>query len=114
MNISLMNIRICFQKNVITSDTIGNHMNEWVDYYSCHATGSGGNASQKGAEAENAVTVTAHPSIDFTVRWCKALSNVTTDGYRIIFGGESYNIIGIDHMNYKRKSLKFRCQKEVR
>ena len=114
MNISLMNIRICFQKNVITSDTIGNHMNEWVDYYSCHATGSGENASQEGAEAENAGTVTAHPSIDFTVRWCKAISDITTDGYRIMFEGEPYNIIGIDHMNFKRKSLKFRCRKEER
>jgi len=31
-----------------------------------------------------------------------------------MFEGEPYNIIGIDHMNFKRKSLKFRCQKEAR
>lgn len=114
MIISLMNIKICFQKNIIASDAIGNRVSEWVDYYSCHATGSGENSSQKGAEDETAGITAVHPSIDFTVRWCKALSDITTDHYRIIFNGDIYNIIGIDHMNFKKKSLKFRCRREER
>jgi len=114
MIISLMNIIICFQKNTITSDTIGNRVSKWVDYYSCHATGSGENSSQKGVEDEVAGMTAVHPGIDFTVRWCKALSAITTDEYRIIYDGEIYNIIGIDHMNFKKKSLKFRCRREER
>lgn len=114
MVISLLNIRITLQQNTVFVDEIGNRKNEWVDFYSCYATGSGENSSLKGVEEETAGMVTVHPSIDFTVRWCKALSDVTTDGYRIMFEGEPYNIIGIDHMNFKRKSLKFRCQKEAR
>ena len=29
----------------------------------------------------------------------------------IVFNGEIYNIVAVDHMNYKKKSLKLRCQK---
>ena len=37
MNISNMNVRITFQKNAVVIDKIGNHTNEWQDYYSCYA-----------------------------------------------------------------------------
>ena len=114
MIISLMNIKIRFQKNTIASDAIGNRINEWVDYYSCHATSSGENSSQKGAEDEVDSMIAVHPGIDFTVRWCKALSDISTDGYRIIFDDDVYNIIGIDHMNFKKRALKFRCQRVER
>lgn len=114
MKISLMNIKILFQKNTISSDAIGNRISEWADCYSCHATASGENTGAKGIEDEAAGMTVAHPGIDFTVRWCKALSGITTDGYRIIFDGDIYNIIGIDHMNFKKKSIKFRCHREER
>ena len=38
MNIAAMNVRICFQKSSVVTDEIGNHTNEWVDYFSCYAT----------------------------------------------------------------------------
>ena len=41
MNISNLNVRIRFQKNAVVIDKIGNHTNEWQDYYSCYATVSG-------------------------------------------------------------------------
>ena len=41
MYISNLNVRITFQKNAVVIDKIGNHTNEWQDYYSCYATVSG-------------------------------------------------------------------------
>lgn len=47
MEVALLNVRITFQKNEVISDAIGNHRNEWTDYYSCYATVSGESGSEK-------------------------------------------------------------------
>lgn len=49
MDIALMNVRILFQKNAVQTDKIGNHINTWEDYYSCHATVSGEGGTEKTA-----------------------------------------------------------------
>ena len=49
--------------------------------------------------------------ISFTIRFCKQAAKVTADGFRILFGGEIYNIVAVDHMNYSREALKFRCKR---
>ena len=114
MDIALLNVKIVFQKNTVTVDQIGNHLNTWDDYYACHATVSGENGSQNGGESEKAGMVVDHSGTDFTVRFCGKIKDVNLNEYRILFNGEPYNIIGIDHMNYKRRSVKFRCRKEQR
>ncbi len=110
MEIALLNVRIMFQKNSVTVDAIGNHKNEWTDEYSCYATVSG----EGGTERQTAGTTVDDADLAFTVRYCKKSEDITTDGYRVLFGGEIYNILAIDHMNYKKKALKFRCQKVMR
>lgn len=107
MDISLLNQKIMVQKNTITVDEIGNHLNTWEDFYSCHATVSGESPSESTA----AGTVVDNTKVDFTIRWCKSVSQITSDGFRILYGDEIYNILGIDHMNFKKKSVKFKCQK---
>ncbi len=110
MDIALLNVRITLQKNTVMTDGIGNHKNGWADYYSCHATASGESPKEDaaaGAVADNGKT-------DFTVRWCKAVSAADSTGYRVVYNDEIYNILGIDHMNFKKKSVKFRCQKAGR
>ena len=42
------------------------------------------------------------------------LAAVTSTGYRVIFGGEYYNILSIDPMNYQKKTLRFTCRREKR
>ena len=111
MEISLLNTRITIQKSTVTGDTVGNHTAVWTDFYSCHATVSGENGSSKGGEDTEAGTVNDHSGISFTVRFCGCLDALTTDGYRVLFHGDIYDIIGIDHMNFKRKCLKLRCRK---
>ncbi len=107
MKIALFNERITIQKAVVTVDGIGNRKNSWEDYYSCFATISGEN----GTEREVAGTTVEQSDIAFTVRWCSTVSEISSTGYRIMFHGEIYNILLIDHKNFKKKSLKFKCQK---
>ena len=111
MNISLLNTTITVQKSTVITDAIGNHTTAWTDYYSCHATIGGENSSSKGGEDTEAWTVVDHSGIDFTVRYCSAVSALNITEYRVLYAGELYDIIGIDHMNNKRKCVKLRCRK---
>lgn len=114
MDIALLNTRITIQKATVTADAIGNRKNGWTDFYTCYATVSGEAASSVGSEKDAVGTTVDHSAISFTIRWCRSASEVNSTGYRILFGGEIYNILSVDHMSYKKKALKFRCQKERR
>ena len=104
MEIALLNVKITFQKNSVVSDAIGNRKNIWTDYYTCHATVSGEGGDEKAAAGLTVV----ESDLAFTVRFCKRAAEVTVDGFGIVFNGETYNIVSVDYMNYKKKSLKFR------
>ena len=110
MEIALLNVKVTFQKNSVAADDIGNRRNVWEDYYTCHATVSGESGNEKAAAG---LTV-AKSDIAFTVRFCKQAAEVTADGFRILFQGEIYNVAAVDHMNYRKKALKFRCEKARR
>lgn len=110
MKVSLLNEKILFQKSAVVSDAIGNHKNEWEDYYSCFATigAEGGNEKSEAGQTVDGASIT------FTVRCCSQLVDIVSTSFRILFRGEIYNILSVDHMNYKKKSLKFRCEKARR
>lgn len=110
MKIALLKVRITIQKSTVVTDKYGNHKNEWTPYYSCYATVS----SESPKEDTAAGTVVDSSKIDFTVRYCECAAAVTSTGYRIMFNDETYNILGVDHMNYKNKAVKFLCQKVSR
>lgn len=107
MDVALLNEKITFQKNAVEVDAIGNHNNVWVDFYTCYATISG----ESGRESNNAGTTTDNVDIAFTIRWCKKVAEVDSTRFRIMFHNEIYNIVAVDHMNFKKNCLKFRCQK---
>lgn len=107
MDIAALNVKIMFQKNETVTDEIGNHKAVWNDYFSCHATVSG----EGGTEAAMAGQIVDNADIAFTVRFCKAVQAVTATGYRIVFQGEIYNILAIDHLRFRRNALKFKCEK---
>lgn len=113
MEVSLLNVKITFQKNAVEVDGIGNHKNTWEDYYSCHATVSG-EAGRQTSESEVAGIVADESDVSFTVRYCKKASVIDSTGYRVAFDGGVYDILAIDHMNYKKKCLKFKCRKARR
>lgn len=110
MDIAALNVKIMFQKNETVVDTIGNHQNQWSDFYSCYATLSD---SEGKSSAETAVAgqLLDQSDISFTVRFCKRTLAVTSTGYRILWNGDIYNILKIDHLNFKKRALKFRCEK---
>lgn len=107
MNIALMNVRIEVQKNSVITDKYGNHKNTWEPYLSCYATVSGETPKQ---ETDAGLTVD-DSKMDFTIRFCRAASAITPTGYRVIFDSEIYDILGVNHMNFKKKGLKLLCQK---
>lgn len=113
MDIALMNEKVRFQKNRIVTDNIGNHKNEWEDFYSCFATisGEGYNSSK---EKEAAGLTVEDTAMSVTVRYCRKTAEITSDEFRILFRGEIYNIVNVDHLNYKKKCLKFNCRKARR
>ena len=100
MKIELLNVRIYLSKNTVTVDSIGNHKNEWQPYYTCYATVS----AEGGKEMTDA-------GMDFTIRWCAQSAAITSTGYRVQFQDELYDVLSVDHMNFKRKGIKLHCRK---
>ena len=110
MKVSLMNEKIVIQKSSVIADTIGNRKNVWEDYYSCFATITG----EDGNEKSEAGQTVMEEEVAFTVRYCKSVMAINTAEYRIVFRGQLYNIISVNHMNFKKKSVKFKCQRARR
>lgn len=111
MEIAAMNVRITFQKNGVIVDKIGNHTNDWSDFYSCFATISD-STGKSSAEDTVAGLIVDHSDISFTVRFCKKAMAISSTNFRILWNGEVYNIVKIDHLNLKKHALKFKCEKE--
>ena len=113
MEIALLNQRIIFQRNAVLTDRIGNHTGCWNDEFSCYAT-VGGESGRNGKETAVAGTTVEDADCTFTVRWCGQTANVGTTSHRILLNDGNYNIVAVDHMNYKKKCIKFRCRKARR
>ena len=107
MKIELLNARIFISKNTVVADAIGNRKNEWQPYYTCCATVS----AEGGKEMTDAGMVVDDSTIDFTIRWCAHSAAITSTGYRVQFQDELYDILSVDHMNFKRKGIKLHCRK---
>lgn len=107
MDIGALNVMIEIQKNEVVADAVGNRRNTWRTFYRCHATAGG----ESGSEKVSAGQVVEDTDITFTIRFCKLASMLTEGNYRVVFGGVIYDIVRIDHMNFKRKSLKMYCRK---
>lgn len=68
-------------------------------------------SGEGGSEKSVAGLIVDDSDISFTVRYCKALVGLDVTKHRVIFEGSLYNIVSIDHMNYKKKCLKLKCEK---
>lgn len=108
MDIGLLNEKVTFQKNTVITDSIGNHKTDWEDFYICHAT-IGGEGMVKSKEEAGIVVEDAGMTV--TIRYCKKASEIGSTTHRIIFRDEIYDITSVDHMNFKKKCLKFSCRK---
>ena len=107
MDIAAMNVKVTFQKNEAGVDGYGNHKNIWSDYFSCHATISGETGQEQAVVGETV----ENTDMNVTVRYCSETAVITSTGYRIVFNDELYDILAVDHLNFKKNALKFRCRK---
>jgi len=107
MDIAALNSRITIQKSTSISDEVGNYSLQWEDYYSCYATISYGSGEEElvGQTFEKEI-------LNFSIRYCQKASLVTPTNFRIVFRGMTYDIKSIDNMGFKKKSLKFRAERE--
>lgn len=110
MNIARLNQRLTLQKNVLVTDALGNHLSGWEDWYACACS-----ASEEGGSEEQAASMTVDEHlIWFTIRWCTQLEGLTPDGYRVRFHEDLYDILSVDHMRFRHRTVKLRCRKERR
>ena len=107
MDIAAMNVRVAIQKNEAITDKYGNHKNAWTDYFSCYATISGETGQEQAIVGETV----ENTDMNVTVRYCRETAAVTSTKCRLVFMGEVYDILAVDHLNFKRHGLKFRCRK---
>lgn len=110
MNVVDFNLRILIQKSDVISDEIGNRKNEWTDYYSCWAAAN----EASGTETAEAGVTVEHFPIVFTVRDCKKIRSMDTVKYRIVFKNDFFNIISIDHCDFKGETVKIHCERVAR
>ncbi len=107
MDISLLNVRIFITRQNTVTDAIGNHRNKWEEYYTCYATVS----AESPKEVTTAGVVVDDSVLDFTIRWCRKAAEITSTGFRVQLNDELYDITGVDHMNFRKKSIKLHCRK---
>ena len=105
-----MNVRITIQENTVAVDSIGNHKDVWKDVGTFWATP----VMNGGSEESSAGTTDSSEDIDFTIRYTKMLDGKDSTKIRVQFSNATYNVTSIDPMNYTRKCLKLRCEKEKR
>ena len=110
MDIALMNEKVTFQKNTVVTDAVGNHTNVWEDDYTCFAT-IGGEGMTSSKEKEAAGATVEDVGMTVTVRYCQKASEIRSVTHRLIFHEEIYGITNVDHMNFRKKCLKFVCRK---
>lgn len=108
MNIAGMRVRITIQKNETVVDDFANHLSEWEDYFKCWASVSQGGL--KTDETETAGRTEEEGRLNFTVRWCAETAAVNAKEYRILLGGQVYNIVSVDEQGFRRKSRKFTAE----
>lgn len=110
MEISKLRSRITIQHSEVVTDTIGNHTNAWVDYWSCSAYANLATAKEYGAAGQTLGSDT----LVFEVRWCERLRDLDSTKYRILFGGNIYNITCVDDVQFRHERLKLTAQRERR
>ena len=110
MDIAAMNERVMIQANTVVTDQYGNHRNSWEDYFSCYATISGENGKEQAVVGETLEST----DMNVTVRYCTQTAAVRSTTHRILFRGEIYDIAAVDHLNYRKRGIRFRCRKARR
>lgn len=93
---------ITIQKNTSEKDLRGNPVDNWNDYYTCHAYVN----ELSGTEFYEARKVMLENTVRFTVRYTKKLKDLDTTSYRLLFRGRIYDITFVDNPQFRNEILK--------
>jgi SPP1 family predicted phage head-tail adaptor len=75
----------------------------WTDFKAVWASVNGLNSREFFA----AMAEQAEDTVMFFTRYFKAVDDMTTQDYRIVFRGKVYNITGIDNQGFANMNVKF-------
>jgi SPP1 family predicted phage head-tail adaptor len=101
--------RLTVQKNTVSADEYGNHINSWVDYFSCKCR-----INTYPKDEKDGTVVYDDRIATFEVRYCSELMHIDAVNYRIVFRDDVYDILAVDMMNWNKKAIHIRCEKEKR
>mgnify|MGYP002624458249 FL=1 len=107
MNIARLNERITLQKNEVVTDQYGNHKTVWTDWFTCFAYAD----TYEKEESGGSVTTDEERVVTFEIRYCMALSDISSTRCRVLFRGSAYNVEAVDMMNYLKKSIRLKCRR---
>lgn len=101
-----LNNRITIQRCSIVSDSIGNRLQKWVDYYTCWAYVNNLSGKEYWAAAQS----NAQHSLYFLIRYNSKVADLNSEQYRVKFRGQIYNLTFIDNVQYENKRLKMMAE----
>ena len=108
MNASMLKNKITIQKKTAVPDDIGKISEKWSDFMVVHAYAN----RLSGQELIVAAANGQQDTVTFSVRYCRALSEINSNDFRIIFMGRIFNILTVDNVMFLNKELKIRAVEE--
>lgn len=108
MNASMLKNKITIQKKTAIPDDIGKISEIWSDFMVVHAYAN----RLSGQELIVAAANGQQDTVTFSVRYCRALADLNSNDFRIIFMGRIFNILTVDNVMFLNKELKIRAVEE--
>ena len=108
METGAMNCRIIIQKRTEpVTNANGLQEETWHDHYLCWAYVN----QLSGSEFWAAHAVQAEDTVVFTLRYCKVAAAINTRDHRIVFAGDVYDILFVDHVRQERDVVKIKARR---
>lgn len=108
MNASMLKNKITIQKKTAVPDDIGRISEKWSDFMVVHAYAN----RLSGQELIIAAANGQQDTVTFSVRYCRALSELNSNDFRIVFMGRIFNILTVDNVQFLNVELKIRAVEE--
>lgn len=106
MQLSDFNQRITIQKGVIHPDFYGED-HSFSDFYSCFTS-----VKEKSlAENVRDGNLVQDEILEFSVRDCSKLKELSSDAFQILFKEQIYDILAIDHDQFKGRYLRITAKR---
>ena len=107
MDIALLNKRIIVLKQVINTDDRKAQTSDWEADFCVWCTVS----NESGSVVSGEGLTQASENISFTLRHSRQSAAIKALKNRVLFEGDYYDVLSVDHNSYKGKLIKINCQK---